>query len=112
MLVNENADKVEVKCDIRIADVDVDEKRHVVLPINRSTRLVVDYPLSHKVDFELCERSTWTLYDLIDKITQVYKDIYRDSAQYNVHSHNIDDLYLEGIVIDKWKNVITLSVGN
>ncbi len=71
--------------------------------------VIIDYPLGQSYRFPITNADT--IGELLWRIAQIYKRIYKSKAKYGVWGHAFDDLWFERVTI-KNNDTITLDIGS
>lgn len=86
----------------------------------KSTELIIarplitiefDYPIEDPVRFTFCRPTGFSRLDLVACIHKGYEKIYSDARKYNVRSHCMSDLFIEGF-IKKSPGLYELEMGS
>ncbi len=72
------------------------------------------YPLGSPVvfNFPAPNSQNFTKENIIDCIFDGYKEIYSDTEKYKIHSHYLNQLFIEGIEYNQDNNIILLEIGS
>ena len=86
------------------------DARQYVLPANKAFVLTINYPLHTAFVKPFIKHGNrgMTREELILKIIEAYKEVYRSPAKYGIWGHGMGDLMLHTATVDK-DNVITVG---
>ncbi len=93
--------------------VKIDNENNVEIE-SKELNIKFDYPLKEPVimNFKAPNGQNFTKKNIIDCIFSGYKKIYSDIEKYKIHSHYLNQLFIEGIEYTKNSNVILLEIGS
>lgn len=85
----------------------------IYLQPNTTYILQVTYPLRNTFDFPLkVPDNGMDSQNLINKICEIYRRIYKNEEKYGIWGHDIEDLAIQQIIVNHKTKKITLSMGS
>ena len=112
--------KTTIRPFVHLATIEEDQE-DIQLPPNETFVLTIDYPLSREalVEIETGEKGLGSL-GLLGRIAKAYKKIYEEEdgtseisiGKYGIWGHDIEDLYIEYVIVDFEKKTIKLRMGS